>query len=117
MNTISKISVEDLNVVELQKNLRDKEMTELDFVGDIGLVITKDEVYIKREEAYSPDTGNLKMWKWDLLDNFEIQNYFTVEYEETEQIERVLADIFTKCKRSDQIWPVISGEFEEGNNI
>lgn len=90
----------------MQLALKDREMTILNFVTDIEIVLTKDEVYIRRNEPWSPDFKNLKFWDSRLIDNFDTQNYYTIEFEESEEIEKIINDIFEKCKYEEQIWPI-----------
>lgn len=109
MNKITTINIKDLDIKKFQSNLKDKEMSELDFVDNISFIITKDEIYVKSNEIWSPDIRTLRIWFNSMMDNYTIQNYYLVECNEDEQdeeIEKLIDDMITKCKRTDQEYPI-----------
>ena len=99
MNKIRIKSIqEDLEKIEKETN--QKIFYSLDFKGNLWLIVTKDEIYVKSWNPTCPSIPQLKYWDEDYMENFDDCNYIHFdEYDHTELNDVVVA-MTKECKYS-----------------
>ncbi len=71
--------LDHIDLWELQQSLNEKDLVEVDFKDDTWIVITKNEVYVKRWCPANMPTDCFKIWQEDMYDNYDTVDYIQLE--------------------------------------
>ena len=101
--------MEKIRIKSIQENLEkiEKETNKityysLDFRGELWLIITKDEIYVKNWNPTCPSIPQLKFWDDDKADKFDECIYKHYEEYEDEELNDIVSSMIKECKYSER---------------
>ena len=90
------------NLEKFEKETNKKTFYSLDFRGELWLIITKNEIYVRNWNPTCPSIPQLKFWNDDQTDEYDDCIYMHFEeYDDTELNDIVVAMI-KECKYSER---------------
>ena len=101
MDKIRIKSIQD-NLEKLEKETKRKTIYSLDFKGELWLIITKDDIYVKMWNPTCPSIPELKLWNEDIEDNFDDCVYKHFEDYDDEELEDIVCAMIKECNYSER---------------
>ena len=90
------------NLEKFEKETNKKKFYSLDFKGELWLIITKDEIYVRNWNPTCPSIPQLKLWNDEQADEFDDCTYMHFEdYEDTE-LNDIVVSMTKECKYSER---------------
>lgn len=87
---------------KLENDTKQKNFYSLDFRGELWLIITKDEIYVKNWNPTCPSIPQLKFWNEDKADEFDNCIYMHFEDYEDKKLNDIVAAMIKECKYSER---------------
>ena len=97
MNKIRIKSIQE-ELDKLEKETNKKKFYSLDFMGELWLIITKDNIYVRNWNPTCPSIPNLKFWNDDQVDEFEDCKYIHFDNYKDEELNKLVNEMIKECK-------------------
>lgn len=92
------MDIKDIDILEIQNSLDSKTCLELDFENNVSLLITYDNVLLKRWDTSCVTTEPLPSMPTFYYDNFENYSYEQITNFDTEDLRKIIKDTIEKCR-------------------
>lgn len=101
---MDKIRIKNMqeNLEKIELETKKKKFYSLDFRGELWLIITKDEIYVKNWNPTCPTIPQLKLWDDDQADEFDDCMYLHFEEYEDEELNDIVTVMINECKYSER---------------
>lgn len=91
--------LDHIDIWELQQSLKEKDLVEIDFKDDARIVITKNEVYVKRWSPAHMPVDCFKIWYEDMYNDYDTTDYIQLtndNYDTSDWI-KMIKRLIEKC--------------------
>ena len=101
---MNKIRIKSLqeNLEKLEKETKQRKFYSLDFKGELWLIITKDEIYVKNWNPTCPAIPQFKFWNVNQSDEFDDCIYMHFDEYEDDELNDIVDAMIKECKYSER---------------
>lgn len=99
---LKRCDIDNIDIWELQKSLKEKDLIEIDFYDDATIKVTKNEIYVSIWGPLCIPVDFLPLWNIDMYDNIDHYDYIQLRNNDNNYWYKIVKRLVEKCNYTMQ---------------